>query len=183
MTKPVGYLTNSLTGIDGEAGVFYDYITAANGIFLRAKNDRLAVTICIGQADVRGLAPLHEDIQLVHGRIPGYFRDLLLSSLMVRPDTEQYLALVWDGIYTIKTPVQDGGPGHVNYETVPNTVLEVHSHTGSMPAQFSGIDDHDEKGFYLYAVAADLRTMFPVIAYRLGVFGYFLPIAESEIFK
>ena len=41
MTKPVGYLTNTLTGIEGEPGVFYDYILAAGGVYLRAKNAHL----------------------------------------------------------------------------------------------------------------------------------------------
>jgi len=38
MTKPVNYLINSLTGLEGEPGVFYDYILAVNGLYLRAKN-------------------------------------------------------------------------------------------------------------------------------------------------
>jgi hypothetical protein len=53
MTKPVGYLTNSPTGIEGEPGVFYDYILAAGGIYLRAKNSQLAVTVCIAAQEIK----------------------------------------------------------------------------------------------------------------------------------
>ena len=70
----------------------------------------------------------------------------------------------------------------MNYETVPNTILDIHSHTGSMPAHFSGIDDHDEQGFGIYAVAADLRNLFPTVEIRLGVYGYYLPLVKSEVF-
>ena len=47
MTKPVGYLTNSLTGIEGEPGVFYSYILSAGGVYLQAQNRFLAATVCI----------------------------------------------------------------------------------------------------------------------------------------
>ena len=84
MTKPVGYLANSLTGIEGEPGVFYDYILAAGGIYLRAKNSQLAVTVCIASQEIRGLSPLNEDIRLLHGKIPLYLLELALSLLTIK---------------------------------------------------------------------------------------------------
>ena len=78
MTKPVGYLTNSLTGINGELGVFYNYILATDGIYLKAKNTHLAATVCIAPCEIRGLAPLKEDIELLHGKIPLYLLNLAL---------------------------------------------------------------------------------------------------------
>jgi hypothetical protein len=61
-------------------------------------------------------------------------------------------------------------------------VLEIHSHTGEVPAHFSPIDDHDEQGFCIYAVVGDLRNLFPTVELRLGIYGYFLPIERNEIF-
>ena len=52
MTKPVGYLTNSPAGIKGESGVFYDYILAAGGVYLQAKNAHLAATVCIASQEI-----------------------------------------------------------------------------------------------------------------------------------
>jgi len=182
MNKPVGYLTNSLTGIEGESGAAYNYILAGNGLFLRAKNEHLAVTICLALQEIRGLAPLGESIQFIHGKIPTYFLNLALSVLSAKPDTEKYLAIVWDGQYRLKEPPQEAGPGHVTYDVLPNTVLDIHSHTGSMPAIFSGIDDHDEKGFAIYAVAAELRNLFPTVAIRLGTYGYMLDIEKNDVF-
>jgi hypothetical protein len=152
MTKPVGYLTNSLTGIEGEPGVFYDYILAAGGLYLRAKNRHLAATVCIAAQEIRGLAALKEDMQLLHGRIPIYLLNMALSNMVAKPDVEQYLAITWDSGYSLKIPAQQATACSVTYETIPNTVLEIHSHTDGVPAKFSPIDDHDEQGFCLYAV-------------------------------
>jgi len=181
--KIVNYLTNSLTGLEGEPGIAYSYILASNGLFLRAKNDHLAVTVCIAEQEVRGLAPMNEDIQFVHGKIPRYLLDMALSILMANPDKEKYVAITWDGEYSIHEPHQEAGPAHVNYDVLPNTVLDIHSHTGSMPAEFSSIDDFDEKGLCLYAVVGDLRKLFPTVNIRLGIYGYYLFLENEEVFR
>lgn len=182
MTKPVGHLINNVSGIEGEPGIFYSYILAADGVYLRAKNEHLAVTINIANQEIRGLSPLKEDIQLLHDKIPLHFLNLALSVLSIKPDIEQYIAVTWQGSYSLRIPNQQATPGSVTYETLPDTVLDIHSHTGSMPAQFSGIDDHDEKGFCLYAVVADLRQLCPTVELRLGTYGYFLPLEKEEVF-
>jgi PRTRC genetic system protein A len=182
MTKPVGHLINNLNRLDGESGVFYSYIMAAGGLYLRAKNEHLSVTVNIADGEVRGLAPICEDIDLIHGKIPQYLLDLAISKFMLKPDIEQYMAITWEGLaYWLREPSQEAGPGHVNYETVPGTVMDLHSHTGSMPARFSGIDDFDDKGFSLYGVVADLRQLFPTVELRLGIYGYMLPIKKEEV--
>jgi hypothetical protein len=182
MTKPVGYLSNSLTGVEGEPGVFYDYIMAAGGVYLRAQNQFLTATIYIAPCEIRGLAPLKEDIELLHGKIPLYLLNLALSVLIVKPDIEKYLAITWENGYSLKIASQQGTAASVTYETLPDTVLEIHSHTGGVPAHFSPIDDIDEQGFCLYAVVADLHDLCPTVELRLGIYGYFLPLSQSEVF-
>jgi PRTRC genetic system protein A len=183
MTKPVGYLTNSLTGIEGERGLFYDYILAAGGIYLRAKNSQLAVTVCIASQEIRGLSPLNEDIRLLHGKIPMYLLELALSLLTIKPDIEQYLAITWESGYSVKITSQQATAASVTYETLPDTVLDIHSHTDGVPAQFSPTDNRDEQGFRLYAVVGDLRNLCPTVELRLGVYGYFLPLSRDEVFQ
>jgi len=182
MTKPVGYLTNSLTGLKGEPGVFYNYILAANGLFIQARNAHLAATVCIAPQVVRGLAPLEESIRLLHGKIPMYFLNLALSVLCIKPDIEQYLALTWRDNYSLGIPSQSQTAASVNYETLSGTVLDIHSHVGGVPPRFSGIDDHDEQGFCLYAVVGDLRSLCPTVELRLGIYGYFIPLIKEEVF-
>jgi hypothetical protein len=171
-----------LTGIEGEPGVFYDYILAAGGVYLGAKNAHISATVCIASQEIRGLAPLKEDIQLLHGRIPLHLLNLTLSLLIAKPDIEQYLAITWENGYSVKTPSQQATEVSVIYETIPNTVLDIHSHTGGVPAQFSPIDDHDELGLCLYAVVADMRNLCPTVELRLGIYGYFLTLSQSEVF-
>ena len=182
MAKPVNYLTNSLTGLQGEAGIFYDYILASNGLFISAKNTHLAATICIAPAEVRGLAPLEESIQLLHDKIPIYLLNLALSVLCIKPDIEQYLALTWQGNYSLDVPSQSQTAASVTYETLPSTVLDIHSHVGGVPAHFSSMDNHDEQGFCLYAVVGDLRNLFPTVELRLGVYGYFMSLEKEDVF-
>jgi PRTRC genetic system protein A len=182
MTRPVGYLINSSVGVEGEPGVFYDYILAAGGVYLRAKNAHLAAMVCIAPCEIRGLAALKEDIQLLKGKIPLHLLNLALSVLIAKPDVEQYLAITWENGYSVKIPSQQATAVSVTYETIPNTVLEIHSHTGGVPAHFSPIDDQDEQGFCLYAVTGDLRNLFPTVELRLGICGYFLPLSQSEVF-
>ena len=104
MTKPVGYLINSPAGIEGEPGVFYDYILAAGGLYLRARTAHLAAMVCIAPCEIRGLATLKEDIQLLKGKIPLHLLNLALSILTVNPEIEQYLAITWENGYRVKTP-------------------------------------------------------------------------------
>jgi len=182
MTKPVNYLINSLTGLDGESGVFYNYILAGNGLYLRAKNAHLAATVCIAPQEIRGLASLKEEIQLLHGKIPLYFLNLALSILCLKPDIEQYMAVTWQGNYSLSVPSQLQTAGSVTYETLPDTVLDIHSHVGGVPAHFSGIDNRDEQGLGLYAVVGDLRNLCPTIELRLGIYGYFMPLEKEAVF-
>ena len=171
-----------MAGLEGEPGVFYDYIMAGEGLYLRTKNAHLAATVCIAPQEIRGLAPLKEEIQLLHGKIPIYFLKLALSILCIKPDIEQYLAVTWQGNYSLNVPSQLQTDVSVTYETLPGTVLDIHSHVGGVPAHFSSIDNRDEQGLCLYAVVGDLRNLCPTIELRLGVYGYFMPLRREDIF-
>jgi hypothetical protein len=180
--KPVGYLVNTKSGLEGEAGVFYNYIMAEDGLFIQARNNHLAATACISPQLVRGLLPLGDSVELLHGKIPMCFLNLALSVLCIKPDIEQYLALTWQDNYSLGIPSQTQTAASVTYETLPDTVLDFHSHVGGVPPHFSGIDDHDEQGFCLHAVAGDFHNLFPTVELRLGVYGYFMPLNKEDIF-
>jgi hypothetical protein len=182
MTRPVNYLINSLTGLEGEPGIFYNYILAADGLYLRAKNPQLEVTVCIAPSEIRGLAALYQEMQLPHGKIPLYFLNLALSILCVKPDIEQYLAVTWLGNYSLNVPSQLQSAGSVTYETLPCTIMDIHSHVGGVPAHFSGVDNRDEQGLCLYTVVGDLPNLCPTIELRLGIYGYFMSIEKEDIF-
>ena len=180
--RNAGYLVNTRHGTEGEPGLFYDYILAHNGLFLRAENSLLAVTIVIAEACVRGLDNVKETIELKKGKIPYSLYELAISSLFASgTHREHYVAITWDGGYHLQTPTQEGGMGSVQYEPLPNTILEFHSH-GTMSAFFSRTDDQDEQGLGIYGVVGELNLLAPVIKMRVGAYGYFAPVDLKEVF-
>ena len=172
---------NTKEGLTGDAGLYYDFIFARTGVFIRARNPLLKAALCISPAEIRGLAPLDEEIELTHGKIHHALYDLAISTLMVNRSLEQYLAVTWEGRYHLTTPTQTREPASVRYERVGSTILDIHSH-GTMRAFFSAADDADEQGLCLYMVVGRLDTFLPEVEMRLGVYGYFAPVTESEIF-
>jgi PRTRC genetic system protein A len=147
-----GYLLATKNGVTGESGVFYDYLLGENGLFLSAKNSALEVTICIAPTQVRGLAPVTERVQIIHGLIPRRLYELAFSTCLIRPIKERYFGIIWrDGEYHLEYPEQDGTPGGVSYQRPDKPILDIHSH-GEMKAFFSETDNQDEQGFILSLV-------------------------------
>lgn len=179
--KPAGYLVNDKEGLTREPGLFYDYILAANGLFIRARGSLLVATIRIAEAPVRGLLPLEEKIELTKGKVPRCLYELALGTLTADPWRERYLAVTYEGEYRLRAPPQEGEAGGVRYEVLPNTLVDIHSH-GSLSAFFSGTDDRDEQGLRLYMVVGRLNTLLPEVELRVGVYGYFAPVGMEEVF-
>lgn len=179
--RSVGYLLNKREGLEGEPGLFYDYILAENGLFIRAQNPLIEGAVCISPVEIRGLSPLEKRIELVHGKIPRHLYDLSLSVLMASSDREQYLAITWENEYRLRMPAQERNGTSVKYESLPSSIMDIHSH-GCMKAWFSGIDNTDEQGLRLYMVVGRLDTLLPEVEIRLGVYGYFVPLCLEEVF-
>ena len=179
--KPVGYLLNKKEGVTGDTGLFYDYILAENGVFIRAQNPLLKATLCISPVEIRGLSPLSEEIELAHGKMPQALYDLAVSTFIVNSSLEQFLAVTWEDRYRLRIPTQSREAARVRYEHLPSTVLDIHSH-GVMDAFFSGDDNEDEQGLGLYMVVGRLDTLIPEVKIRLGVYGNFAPVTAEEIF-
>ena len=179
--NPVGYLHNTVDGLKGEPGIGYNYILAANGLFLRASNPLLSATIQVASAEVRGLVPLTESLTLAHGRIPFSLLETVLTFL-TGGGHELYLGVVWqDGAYRKVIPEQTGQTASVKYQRPRSVLLDVHTH-GNMAAFFSSTDDRDEQGFQLYMVLGRLDQPVRQVALRLGVYGYFAPLDWGEVF-
>jgi PRTRC genetic system protein A len=179
--KRVGYLINTEAGPVGERGIYYDYILAGNGVFIKAENSLIKAAVAIVETTIRGLQPLQQSLEFRHGRIPRHIYDLALSILMANPYREQLVVVVWDEGYRLKVPEQEAEECRIKYETLPDTVLEFHSH-GLMGAFFSHTDNLNEQGLCIYAVAGRLDRLIPDVSMRLGVYGYFAPVKLSEVF-
>lgn len=178
--KNVGYMTNHLDGLSGEKGLYYNYILASNGLFIEAENPSIAARVLVAECEIRGLAPMEKKVSLTYGKIPKHFFDLALDTFLADPDNEHYVAVIGSDGYRFYVPVQDGGGGSVVYEVGESVVLDLHSH-GHMGACFSPQDDQDEKGLKLFAVVGKLNAT-PVVRLRIGVYGYFNPLAWGDVF-
>jgi PRTRC genetic system protein A len=178
--KMVGYLVNYPDGISGEKGIYYNYILAANGLFIEASNPAVAARIPVAECEVRGLAPMKAKIALTYGSIPQHFFDLALDTFLAAPDRERYVAVTAAAGYDFYVPVQDEGDASVVYEMGDSVVLDIHSH-GHMRAAFSPQDNTDETGLKLYAVVGRLNAT-PVVKLRVGVYGYFHSLTWRDVF-
>lgn len=89
--------------------------------------------------------------------------------------------------YTMRVPKQELTHTRVNSvmdEDYPEHlihVMDIHSHN-TMPAEFSDIDDKDEKATRLYAVMGRLDKVLPDIKVRASCAGKFIPIEPADVF-
>lgn len=178
----VGYLHNTKDGLDGERGQFYDYILAGNGLFIRAQNNLMSATIPIAPAAVRGLAPLEQEVRLPGGKIESYLYHSVVRSL-IGEMVEYFFAITWSAEwrYRLLIPPQTPSLGSVEYMTLPNTVVSIHSH-GAMRAFFSSTDNRDEQGLAVYMVVGRLDHLIPDVLLRIGVYGYYADLHLREVF-
>ncbi len=181
----VSYRINFSGGLSGEKGFFFDYILASAGLYVRSEAPLLRATIRIAEAQVRGLAPIEEKVELLKGKVPALTGKLVLNTLGAVYDREMYLAIVWEnatGGYRLVTPPQHGHSASVKYMPVPNTLVDIHSH-GEMSAFFSSIDDQDEQGMGIYVVVGELQEHIPVALLRIGIYGYFKELNWEDVFE
>lgn len=180
MFRPVGYLIRTKAGPQGERGQFYDYVLAGNGVWIEAEGPFFAARVPVAAAEIRGLAPLEPVLVLRHGPIPQYLFDLALGTMMADTSRERYVAVTWNDDYHLHVPEQDADAASTHYVAVDNTVLDLHSH-GTMAARFSTTDDRDELGLKVFGVLGRLADR-PELRLRVGVYGYYHPVAWGEVF-
>ena len=177
-------------------GQLYDYLFAANGIFLRARRPGLNVCFQIGDCELRGLATI-EPFQrnFTRPRVPAAFvQKMLEMSIATCVDagqsTEALFYLIWneeENRWRLDKPAQEANGGSVRPledgegSSYQLALIEVHSHH-QMLAFFSGDDDADEQGFRIYAVIGEIFSE-PKIRVRLGCFGHFHELRADTVFE
>jgi len=179
----MGYALNYKNALDRQPqGAMFDYLLAADGLYLHAQRDEMLVSFALARAEVRGLQPAHEIFDFALPYVPETLvgRILQISRHYAESSLESLFWLrhselnPYDNGWLLEEPAQDrraascrphDGQGDV-YERV---IIEIHSHH-SMPARFSATDDKDETGFRLYGVIGDLYEA-PSIRLRVGVYG------------
>jgi PRTRC genetic system protein A len=188
----VGYVLNRNGALDyPPKGAMFDYILAADGLYLHAQRDDFVACFPIAQAEVRG--GLQPGWTIFDFALPLVPADLILELLRIadryaEESKETLFWLEWNALniyndgWLLHEPEQTrtGGrckPDEGQDELYQRAVIEIHSHH-RMSARFSETDDEDETGFRLYGVIGDLRRS-PEIRLRVGCYGYFWEIPAS----
>jgi hypothetical protein len=182
-------------------GVLYDYVLAANGLFVHARRVGLEVNIPVVLCEVRGgLQPLDPFVRLDYPKIGRHLLTDMLNIAQNNRDVssgEMLETLFWfmwnatDEDWQLIVPPQQATPATVYplpIATGPDghygqVLLEVHTHPRG-PTNFSSADDADERtGFRMYGVLSGLNRVRPFLRLRVGVHGYFLEIPASGVFE
>ena len=173
---------NQPAGLAGTQGIGFDYVLGAGGLYVQSESAHLTGRILVAPAQVRGLGPVSEKVELAHGPIPAHVFELGLAWMLAAPGTERFFAVRWDGdAYRLVVPQQQGTGSSLSYEPPAGVIAEFHSH-GRHSAFFSSTDDGDEQGFRIYGVVGRLDTPTPELTLRVGIYGHFAPLHWSRVF-
>jgi len=191
----VGYVLNRNDAIDyPPQGAMFDYILAADGLYLHAQREEIVACFPIAPAEVRGLQPGAPIFDFPLPDVPASLvREILRISMNYAADSKETLFwLEWndlnpyDGGWLLHEPAQNRTgrscrPDDGQDELYQRAIIEIHSHHGMSP-RFSPTDDADERGFRLYGVIGNLPED-PAIRMRVGVYGYFDEIPASWVME
>ena len=178
----MGYLVNRPGGLAGSQGIGFDYVLGLGGLYVQSENANLTARALVAPAEVRGLAPVSEKLELAHGPIPAHVFELGLGWMLAAPDTERFFAIRWDGDgYRLVVPPQEGTGSSLSYQPPSGVIAEFHSHARHR-AFFSATDDRDEQGFRVYGVVGRLGTPAPELTLRVGTYGHFAPLDWRQVF-
>lgn len=194
MKNLVTYHVHQSPGLPKSDAIFYQYVIAQNGIFVRAENAFLDACVKVASLKgpttaIRGLQPLAGWVRLKLPKLPLTLLDAALAdaqaSVRANQLNETLSFVVWrNGRYHLIRPNdQQASPTAVMSNTVElaeTVVMEMHSHGAALP-YFSPTDNLDETRLRFYGVLghahADPRWLF-----RLGIYGYWVEISQDALF-
>ncbi len=185
----IQYTLAPKNGILPPTTALLQYVLAENGIYLRASRKGLDANIQVAPCEIRGVPPLTPFVTLQQ-RVPIRLLNEMLdrSRAACKNEPREILFhLTFDSNqWSLIEPAQHATSVSVrpveNAESTRNALIEIHSHH-EMPARFSLMDDQDESsGFRIFGVLGNIFTK-PKINLRIGIHGYFAPVALKQVFE
>jgi PRTRC genetic system protein A len=168
----------------------YDYVLAANGVYIRAKRTGLYAQFPVTIGAIHDLQALEDKIVFEYPRVPERIVAEMLerSRRVVFPNVEVLFHLVYEAeAWTLYEPPQvrngwsvrpaEDGPG----SSYARAIIEVHSHF-SERAFWSPGDNQEEQGFRIYAVLGNVQAK-PELVTRVGVYGHHWIIPAAIVFE
>jgi len=195
MLELVNYIVARQMPLPPLQAQMYEYVMAANGVFVRGRREGLDALIPVlapgGTETIRGLATVEPFVQLHYPRVSGVtVYQMLLEAWLAGSFTpvplEILFHLVWEQTHwKLVTPQQIQTAMSVRPdEDAPsyrNALIEVHSHHG-MGTHFSGTDNAEESGFRLYVILGRIFSQ-PTLRVRVGIYGRRWEIPARWIFN
>ena len=165
-----------------------EYWLAGNGVFPRGARNGIHVCAHLCALNIPGLPKLEPYFNFTFPCVPPHLLSTMLE-LSVAAGQEEvlfYLAFT-EGIWQLLIPDQIA----TEYSVTPtnpldpfyeSAIIEVHSHH-RMAADFSALDDEEEKGkFRIFAVLGEIFTQ-PTISVRVGIYTHFQILSARSVFK
>ncbi len=181
-------------------GSLYDYVLAADGVYLRAERQGIRVLFPIGEAPIKGLREIEASVRIDYPPVPLELTNRIVAeSLRAVPDSgqeqrevlfhlmfderkSQWVLIVPEQVQTATSvrPVRDDPDS-----SYAHAFIEVHSHGRIPPFYSADADDVDEQGFRLYGVIGNLGVpgKRPGLRLRVGCYGYFYEIPSRWMFE
>lgn len=173
-------------------GTLYNYIMAANGIFVYSENEFFRVLMPLRwwrmddeRKTVRGLATLEPYFHLNSALVPDHILSWILESSRRAIPNEQlfFIQNFYTRKWVVKAPDQNVGLTFCQaIEAGQYYPIEVHSHN-IMPAFFSNTDNTEETGLRIYAVLGKVTDPVAEIRVRVSVYGHYWTIPYEWVFE
>jgi hypothetical protein len=190
----VGAVSPALGAIDAQV---YEYVLAANGLFIRAEREGLKACIPVQGwfCDRTNLSGLHTVDPYVELEYPRLGQEVLTKILECSRASASDKDNPLEVLFYLKYGEQNGWelilpeqkatrisvrPLDSSAYAYAETLIEIHSHHNMQPI-FSAMDNADEQGFRLYGVIGDIFDN-PTFHLRIGVWGHFWSIPAHWIF-
>lgn len=162
----------------------YEYLIAANGVFVRAERPGLRAMIWESGV-VRPIGGLYSALPYVQiAPVPARLLRLVLElSLGAAPMEALFWLLPDPWRLVMPSQIQSGGtvrPADQFHPAAKDALIEIHSHHDMAPF-FSSTDNQDEQGFRIYAVLGHIHRR-PTIRVRVGIYGHFMDIPAGWVF-
>lgn len=170
----------------------YEYVTAGNGLLLRAERNEFAVSLALLERAIRGLPNVETGIFWKKLRISLEIWQEILADARARSESgefkEDVYVVFWDEQSEMwrwkwmsrerrfAATIADDAQAEYG-----KSCLELHTHPPGA-IRFSRADDLDESDkFRIFGILIDVHSSKPKIRFRCGVYDFFKQIPASEI--
>lgn len=170
----------------------YEYVTAGNGLLLRAERGEFAVSLALLERAIRGLPSVETGIFWKKPRISSEIWKEVLADARARSAPgefkEDVYVVFWDEqkeIWRWKWMSRErkwaATIADDSREEYGKACLELHTHPPGA-IRFSAADDLDESDkFRIFGILIDVHADAPKIRFRCGVYDFFKQIPAAEV--